>query len=229
MIFLTEIYIIRHPEAFGNKERIIQGFSDFDVTEKGEKQLAHLAERFKNIKIDVIYTSPLLRAVKTAEAINKYHNLDIIIENNLIEINCGLLEGKSWQNFEENFKDEYDKWKNQPHLFCAPKGDSMEAVYNRVKTALDKILKENKNKSIAITTHGCAIRNMYCYLLDYPFEKLNDIFWNDNTAVTLVQFNNENKPEFIYQNDISHLPEDIRPIRQLNNSNEYNWGKEVKD
>ena len=55
---MTDLYIIRHCEAMGNRDRIFQGVSDCDITDLGAKQLECIAERFKNIFPDAGYSSP---------------------------------------------------------------------------------------------------------------------------------------------------------------------------
>ncbi len=222
MICLTKLYIVRHPQAIRNLKRVFQGYSNAEVTEMGEKQLLCISERFKNIDFDIIYTSPLLRAVKTAQAVNKYHNAPIIEDSGIIEINGGLLEGNSWQHFEETYAAEYDNWKNAPYKFQAPNGESMQEVFNRIKFALENIIEQNKNKTIVITSHGCAIRNMFCILKGLPLEQLNDVFWVENTGVSLINID-DNNIKFVFENDLEHLPQDIRPIKR--NTKEYDWRK----
>ena len=79
-----KLYIIRHGETFGNLNG--DGFSETDLTPKGERQIALLGERFKEENIDKFYVSPLVRAVKTANAVREYHkNTPIIIDSLLLE------------------------------------------------------------------------------------------------------------------------------------------------
>ena len=61
--------MVRHCEALGNVKRLFQGSTDLDISETGEKQLEYLKRRFEEIKLDRVYTSPLIRAYKTALAI----------------------------------------------------------------------------------------------------------------------------------------------------------------
>ena len=88
---VTTLYLIRHCEALGNINDTFQGSIDEDITEKGAKQLEKLAERCRKLTFDVIYSSPLIRAYKTAEAANKYHGLPIIKDKDFEEINGGEL------------------------------------------------------------------------------------------------------------------------------------------
>ena len=65
------IYIIRHGETYGNLNG--DGFTETDLTDNGLRQAFLLGERFKEEKIDAIYTSTLIRAVRTGNEIHKYH------------------------------------------------------------------------------------------------------------------------------------------------------------
>ena len=87
------LYLVRHCESLGNRENIFQGQLDLDISATGEKQLALLALRFRNVPIDAVYSSPLKRAYKTAEAVDLYHSLPIIKLPELMEVDVGALSG----------------------------------------------------------------------------------------------------------------------------------------
>ena len=89
---MTEIYLIRHTQAEGNRYRMMQGFWDGDVTEKGLMQIELLAKRFADIPLDAVYSSDLSRAVKTAEAAARWRNLPILTRTDLRELNIGPWE-----------------------------------------------------------------------------------------------------------------------------------------
>ena len=92
---MVELYLIRHAEAMGNVKEFFQGSLDVEISSKGFKQLEELKSRFKDVSLDAIYSSPLKRAVQTAQAINEYHRLNIGIVDNIKEINGGDIEGKT--------------------------------------------------------------------------------------------------------------------------------------
>lgn len=87
----TRFIVVRHCEAQGNIRRVFNGITDGDITENGARQLDLLAARMAGERFDVIYSSPLRRSVKTAQACNRAHRLPIHILNSLIEINGGHL------------------------------------------------------------------------------------------------------------------------------------------
>lgn len=208
---MTDLYIIRHCEAEGNVKRFFQGVSDCDISECGKKQLELLAERFKKIQIDAIYSSPLKRAYRTAEAVNRYHNLPININEKLIEINGGEIEGVCWENFPQTKPELEYHWNMEPHLFHPKGGEPMSSVYKRCWEAVEEIVAENDGKRVAITSHGCTIRNILCHAQGKPIEQLNTVDWSDNTGVFLLRFKDGATPEILMFNDCSHLTADCLP------------------
>ncbi len=221
---MTTVYLIRHAEAEGNVNRIFQGRTDCDVTEKGRKQLELLAERFKNIPLDAIYSSPLKRTVSTANAVNHYHNHKIVTVDGLMEINGGLFEGQLWEELSELFPEAHDLWINHHHEFKIEQGESMREVYDRMKASVLEIVQANKDKTVAIVSHGCAIRNFLCYANKINFEELDTVDWSENTGVCKLTFDDELNLDVIYQNDASHLNEENLTIAYQDW-----WKKEEKD
>lgn len=202
---MTTVYIVRHAEAEGNKNKTFQGLTDCNLTEKGYLQLEALAERFKDIKIDKLYSSPLKRTIATAKAVNKYHNLPINIEKDVIEINGGVFEGQKWDEVPKFYPKEHNIWVNEPEKFKIEGGESMKEVYDRMKNAITSIVAENKGKTIAVVSHGCSIRNFLCFANRMPLKEINKIEWCDNTAISKIEFNDDLEPTVVYQNDSSHL------------------------
>ena len=213
---MTKIYIVRHCEAEGNIKRIFQGHTDGAVSENGRMQLAALANRFKDTDFSAIYTSPLTRAILTAQAIN-HNGLELKISDELKEIRGGDWEGREFKSFPADFPNESHMWNIEPHLFIAPNGESMKSVYNRMFSFFKKVEEFNKGQTIAIVSHGCAIRNLICAVKGYSHDRLNDIKWSDNTAVTKVIIDGGNRT-VIYENDNLHLGE-------LSTIEKQNWWK----
>ena len=211
---MVKIYVVRHCEAAGNKARVFQGSTDCDISETGEIQLKYLKERFKSIHIDKAYSSPLKRAYKTALAATQDKGLEVIKEPLLREICGGIIEGMSFEDIFKKYEDLEICWNDSPQDFAPPKGESMREVYERVWQGVLKIANdpENEGKTILITSHGAAIRNLLCRVLFGTIERLNEVPWSNNTAVSLIIFDEQGaKAEFI--NDSSHVPDEYMPRR----------------
>lgn len=220
---ITTVYLIRHCEADGNIKEIFQGHTDGGITEKGERQLEMLSERCKDLNPDIIFSSPLTRAYKTAQAAGKYHDVPIIREKGIIEINGGDMEGKMWSELPILFPEDFPVWKNNFPAFSAPNGESVKNVYERMKLTVLKHVSENIGKTLVFATHGGAIYTFLAYAYGIPFEECGGKnLWCENTSLTRVDFTHENgdfKPDVIYMNDFCHLSGDTLPHQMF-------WRKE---
>lgn len=188
---MTRVYLVRHCEAQGNLDRIFHGITDTDVTEQGKKQLEALAVRFKNIPIDVVYASPLKRTVATAKAINKYHNCEIITDKRIIEIDGGDIEGVSLDIVTRDFAELWNVYLNDIANYLPENGESTRDVAERGYNAIRDIVSKNKNKNIAIATHGAFIRMCIPLLAGYELSEIVNIKWMENTGITALDFDDD--------------------------------------
>ncbi len=201
---LTKIYVVRHCESMGNLLHSFAGHSDVDISEKGKLQLNCLSQYFKDIKLDKVYTSPLLRAKKTAEAINKHSGAPIIVEPDFIEINLGVLDGRPVSEMSD---EQTASWLTEPDRFYVEGGETMREVADRVSNALKRVAEQNPDSVIAIASHGCAIRNLIRVIKGFGPTGIKEVDWCDNTGINYIVYENG---EFYLEceNDISHLSSD---------------------
>jgi broad specificity phosphatase PhoE len=211
---MTRIILVRHCEAKGNTYRILQGRTDCDISGNSAAQLDLVSLRLRNTHIDAIYSSPLKRARKTAEAINRYHGLPVKTDARLQEIDVGEWEGKTWSEIERDYPEMAKVWKENPGAFVSPNGESMKEVYDRIWNGIIDIVKHNEGKTVLVTSHGCAIRNFLCRALGKTPDGLSDIEWCDNTAVSVIDFDGALKPKVVVMNDASHLPASLSLHKQ---------------
>lgn len=210
---MTKIYLIRHCEAEGNLKRTFQGHTDNDITELGEKQLEFLSKRFADIHLDKIYSSPLIRAVKTAKAAARGQHTDITILRGLIELNGGIVEDKPFKETFLAHPDLADAWDNHPEDFAPPGSEPMRYAYERIWNTIRFLVNENKGKTIAASTHGGVLRCLFCRLLYGDISRLKDTPWSDNTAISLLEIDDDMNVNLKFYNDASHLPDEFNPKR----------------
>ncbi|CDZ24127.1 phosphoglycerate mutase [[Clostridium] cellulosi] len=219
---MTKLYLVRHAEAQGNIDRYFHGVTDADISKNGACQLERLKERFKDIEIDAVYSSPLKRALKTAQAANFYHGLPIKTDEGLIEINGGHWECKRWEDIPKLYPEENEAWEKRPWLFEPVGGESMRHVYDRIWNTILNIIKENMGKRILVASHGCAIRNFACRASGLPIERLNEMDWFENTSISTFEFDDSLNVKVISLNDASHLDEETSTLPKQK------WWQELK-
>jgi len=203
---MTTVYFVRHCESEGNLNHIAQGHMDGQVTERGKLQIAALQKRFEGVHVDAVYSSDLIRARTTARAVYVPKNLPIHLDPSFREINLGPWEGQSWDELRVNDAENLHNFNFQMEKWDPRGGESPRDVINRFYPALMKAIRDNAGKTIAVFSHGCALRIMLNYLHGRDIDGIGDTPHGDNTAVSLLTFDGE-KPRFIYENDNSHLVE----------------------
>lgn len=208
---VTTVYLVRHAEALGNINETFQGRTDTDLTDKGRAQLDCLAERFRDIPITALYASPLRRTRDTADAVNRYHGLPITLNDRLVEIDGGDWEEQSWVNIPKLFPREYECWQSHMAAFVAPHGEAMQAVFDRMRETVGSIAAQHPGETIAIVSHGCAIRNFLCFAAGDPITELGNVGWADNTAVSCVAYEN-GSVRLVFKNDARHLPSTLSTL-----------------
>lgn len=202
---VTKVYFIRHAEAMGNMCGVYQGRIDTGVTDNGKMQLEALAERFKTIPFDAIYSSPTSRARLTAEAADRTLKLPIVTDDRLMELDGGKWEGLAWDEIAEKYPDTLELWNKRLDLFEAPDGEKVVDVQKRIVDAVNDIVTKNAGKTVVITSHGCALRTYFCYAARFPLERINDDHWAMNTSVSLIEYDEKLAPRIVFKGDVSHL------------------------
>lgn len=210
----TRLIFVRHAEAEGNLNRLFHGWYDSRITDKGHKQAKAVADKLADLPIDVIYSSSLTRTLQTAQYIADMKQLPIIRTDKMKEINGGNWENKPWDAIPELFPNENYTWENEPHIHQMPNGENMEEFYNRLIKEVMHIIGQNRGKNICIVTHGTAIRAMLCRFYGKKLEHMKNIFWHDNTSVTIVDYYDD-KDEFdvIQEGDAEHLGFELSTIQ----------------
>jgi len=201
---MTEIYVIRHVEAEGNLYRMMQGKWDGGVTAHGRRQRDALSLRFKDIKVDHVYSSPLFRARFTASAITRFHELPIINEPRVSEIDSGPWEAVPFGNLIRDYGIQFENFLRSPEDFKVEGTETFFDVQKRAVEAFYEIAQRHEGETVVITSHGVAIR---CALTGLLGKRINDteeipIFSNTGVA-KLIYEKGSFRAEYI--NDVSHL------------------------
>lgn len=205
---MTTIYLIRHAEAEGNLYRRIHGQYDSLITGRGYKQIAELEKRFEEVRIDYIYSSDLTRAKETAGAIYKKHGLELRLDQQLREVNMGVWEDLTWGEVERFEPNQLEYFNHDPSRWKIDGCEDFDTLQKRMTRAILAIANRHEGGSVAVVTHGSAIRTFICGVLNVPPQEIKRVPYCDNTAVALLHIEND-QITIKYQSDNSHLPEEF--------------------
>jgi broad specificity phosphatase PhoE len=157
------ILLVRHGTTAFNETDHLQGQIDNPLSQKGRDEAARLSSRLKCTALDAIFSSPLQRAVATANIINIFHDLPLTLVPEFSEINLGEWEGLEYGKVREQFPDIHQHWISDPD-FPIPGGESFSSVCARTMTGLERILQDNR-KHILIAGHASVNRAILGNLL----------------------------------------------------------------
>ncbi|MCR4394441.1 MAG: histidine phosphatase family protein [Dehalococcoidales bacterium] len=183
---MTTIILIRHGDTDWNVEEIFRGRVDVELNENGIKQAQLLAKYLEDVPVKEIYTSPLKRALKTAEIIAGPHNANIIPSNELIDFDYGEWQGLSHDKVKNQYKTLYEEWLKSPQLVRMPKGESLDDVRKRAVSLINQVIVRHQG-IIALVSHRVILKVIICALLGLD----NSYFWNirvDTCGITIFNY-----------------------------------------
>ena len=198
----TVIYLTRHGQTMWNIEKRLQGRGNSPLTEDGIERAKELRERVKDIKLDVIYSSPIERALTTANIIKGDKNVEVVTDDGLREMCFGDYEGK----ITDEVMKENPNWdislimKGNTEL-AAPNGENLAEVRERVAKAMDSIIEENKGKTVLVVAHGITLKAIMYYFKD---EEVNSEVMGQAT-LTKVSVDENKNFNIEFKNDDSHF------------------------
>ena len=183
------LLLIRHGETDWNNEGRLQGHTDILLNARGIEQARILSMRLAaEENIQTIYSSPLSRARVTAEIIGDIFHLHPIMDERLMERNAGHLEGLTAGEVKTRFPEFFKVWhgpRDQP--LQLPGGEDDLAFQKRVASFLQTLQDEQRDRSIAVVTHGGTLAMIIATLLGLNLNHRLP-FRFDNTSLNVVDF-----------------------------------------
>lgn len=180
------LIITRHGETDYNVKGILQGQIQSELSENGLDQSKSLADALKDIDFNMIYTSFLLRSIKTAEMVNKTHNKKIVKLKSLNERKLGILEGMLGKDSEVKYPGALEDYKFKPE-----NGENFQDVILRVRHAIQKIIAENSEKTVLLVGHKIVNLAIFSVLLKMDEIKAYKLK-QDHTCINIISVEDGN-------------------------------------
>jgi broad specificity phosphatase PhoE len=201
---MAKLILARHGETVWNVEKIYRGRTDVNLDGVGIKQAELLAKYLSNWELEAIYSSPLRRALDTANIIARYQKIGVHIAEGLIDFNYGKWQSLPEQEAKRLYPTLHNEWHNNPHNVRMPGGESLEDVSRRAIEVVNDVLSKYQG-SVVLVSHRVVNKVLICSLLGLD----NSCFWNIKQDVGGITIFNYADGRFVLarHNDTSHLKE----------------------
>ncbi len=212
---MTTLYLIRHAEAEGNLYRRAHGHYDSLITDNGYAEIRALKERFADIPVDIVWSSDLFRTMTTARAILEPQGKNLNTHQGLREVNMGAWEDKSWGQLQREYPHSMCEFSESSQDWQAEHGENFEKLTERVGKTITDLVKQHQGKTVAIFSHGLAIRQFLSYVNQEPPSFWGSSPHGDNASVSKLNWDGTGFT-IEYSADNSHLSEDISTFARQN-------------
>lgn len=210
---MTTIYLIRHAEADGNLYRRAHGWYNSVITDRGYRQIAALAARFASTHFDAVYSSDRNRTMTTALAIYKTHGLPLVTTPRVREIGIGVWEDRPWAELERTDGARLAQFNTDAEHWYVEDGERLPEVLERMRGALRDIAEAHPDGTVAVFSHGMAIRLLVGTLQGLSLHEIDGTGHAENTAVSRIEYEN-GVFRVVYRDDASHLTDDIMTLKR---------------
>ena len=201
---MTHILLVRHGQTAWNRSDRFRGQADVPLDEVGTAQAESTARRIASQwLVNAVYSSPISRALNTAQAVARPFNLSVQPHSGLTDINFGLWQGLSLEQVRARWPVELDQWYNAPHLLHIPGGESLDIMRLRAMQAVNELVARHADETIALVGHAVINRIILLGVLGLG----NDRFWHIGQDICAINVIDAAGGDFtlVSLNDTCHL------------------------
>ncbi len=188
----TRIYLIRHGATAANREvpyRLQGRGSDRPLDVSGIQQAKRAGEALKHFELLAVYSSPLRRALETAEEVAIPHALRPEAVAGLTEAEVGHWEGLTWDEAKQRNPELYERFHANPGTVAYPDGESFADVANRVSPILTELAAAHPGGSIAVVGHNVVNRAVLARLINLPIDYARALR-QSNGGINVLEYEN---------------------------------------
>ncbi len=198
------LFLVRHGETEHNRQSLALGQEDVPLNETGQRQAEALGRALSGERLSAVYASPLVRASRTAEAIAKPYGLEVVIEDGLIEMDVGEMDGMPFADVREKFPGFIERWLGpEGSNERMPGGERLVDVRERAGAALSAIVKRHQGGRVCLVSHNFVILSLLTQLMGLElagFRRLS----HSVAAISRVEWRH-GAPVVVSLNDTCHL------------------------
>jgi probable phosphoglycerate mutase len=204
-----KVYFLRHGETTSSQTGTYCGALDINLTPEGHQMAKDFAQAYQSLPWTAVYTSPLWRAIDTAKPLCEAIKMDMQLRDGLKEITYGKWEGKTPEEVNHEFHDEYVRWLADPGWNSPTGGEKGVDIARRSSLVLEEIEQTHGTGNVLVVSHKATIRIMLCSLLGIDVGRFRDRIGIPVASVSIVEMA-ERGPLLHVMGDRSHLSEQLR-------------------
>lgn len=212
---MTKLYFIRHGKTVWNAEGRFQGSGgDSPLLPESIHQIEQLGKHLRHIEFEHAFTSPIKRAVDTAEQTLGYldHKPELTVQEGLKEFSFGVWEGKTFSEVKQHWGDMYEASRHHPEKFDAslvPGAETFPEVQVRFKKAVQEAVNMygGEDVNLIFFSHGSALTTGMGGLLNIPLAHLRDRGGLGNTSTSILETTDGEHFTELLRNDTEYLDE----------------------
>ena len=169
------LILVRHGETEFNRQRLILGRGPEPLNATGQAQALAAAVAVSRNAPFVLYSSPIVRTMQTAEAIASECSVAFTPMPGLEEIDAGDLEGLTGSQLQEQYPDVMRGWRNDPASAKMPNGESLGDVQNRTWAVINDIAQRHEDATVVVVAHNFPIQVILCKALGMPLNNFRQL------------------------------------------------------
>jgi broad specificity phosphatase PhoE len=203
----VRLYLVRHGETESNRLGLALGRDDVPLNERGRWQAERLGRALASEPLAAVYASPLVRALNTARAVAEPHGLTVEIDERLVEMEIGEVDGLSFDEVRKRYPDLLAAWAGeQGPTRAMPGGERLLDVQERAWQAVSELAARNADESIAVVTHNFVILSVLARALGIDLSQFRRLR-HAVAAVSVLDFSPK-RVMAVRLNDTCHLEDD---------------------
>lgn len=198
------LFLVRHGETESNRLGLALGRSDVPLNERGALQAEQLAAALRREPLAAVYASPLRRTLETARAVAGAHGLEVAIEERLIEMDIGELDGLTFAEVRMRYPGLLEEWTSGPGPnMPMPGGERLVDVQERAWAAVTELAARHAEEAVAAVTHNFVILSLLTKVLGIELSQFRRL-QHAVAAVSVVDFTPK-RTLVVRMNDTCHL------------------------
>jgi broad specificity phosphatase PhoE len=211
---VTRVYLVRHGATQLTAEDRFSGSVGVELSDEGRWQASQLGVRLQNEQVAAVYSSPLSRAMETAQILSGHCRVETSARDGLREIGHGHWEGLTRAEVEAQFQREYAEWVEDPFTVAPEGGESGVVVLARALPVIREIVARHPGERVLVVSHKATIRLLLSSLLGFDARGYRDRLDQAPASLNILDFKDPVRARLMLFNDTSHYANTPRPVGQ---------------